>query len=240
MVLRGYPAAVDPRHRQSADDVRAKIASGDHDPARFRAALEAVPAADRDAWVDLVLGLDELYDDGPDLPPGGVPYLPCPVDVLLRAIEQAGVGPSDTIVDLGSGPGRATAFLHLMTGAGAIGIEIQTELVRAAQSVASRLYLSRVSTIRGDAAALAGFMMLGSVFFLYCPFSGARLETVLDGLAPIALTRQMRICCVGLPLLTRPWLTPQPGPDEDLVVYRSVNPEPRIASGQAWPVPSSA
>jgi SAM-dependent methyltransferase len=231
----GYPPCVQTRHIRSAEQARSSIASGQHEPERFRAAFGAVPGADRDAWVDLVLGLDELYDDGPDLPPGGVPYLPCPVDVLLRTIEEAGVGPSDTVVDLGSGPGRAVAFLHLMTGAGAIGIEIQPHLVHAGRDLASRLRLSRVSSIQGDAAVLAGFMMLGSVFFLYCPFSGARLQAVLDALEPIALTRELRICCVDLPPLKRPWLIRQPAVGEDLVIYRSADPRERMRRADPHP-----
>ena len=174
-----------------------------------------------------MLGLDGHYDDGPGLPPGGVPYLPCPVDVLLRVIEEAGVGPSDTVVDIGSGPGRATAFLHLMTGAGAVGIEVQPQLVRVARDVAARLGLSRVPTIEGDAAKVAGFMMVGSVFLLYCPFSGARLQAVLDHLEAIALTRPLRICCVSMPPLARPWLTREGGAGNELLVYRSVDPSCR-------------
>jgi SAM-dependent methyltransferase len=215
---------VDERHCRSADEIRTSILSGSHQPARFREALVAVPETRRDAWLDLVLGLDDHYDDGPDLPPGGVPYLPSSVDVLLRVIEQAGVGPSDVVVDLGSGSGRAIAFLNLMTGAGAVGLEVQPELVRTARDVASCLRLARVPTIHGDAAALAGFMMVASVFFLYCPFSGARLQAVLSALEAIALTRELRICCVSVPTLTQPWLTRQPGGGEDLVVYRSVDP----------------
>lgn len=209
---------------RSAERARSSIAAGLHDPVRFCAALLEVPATERDAWLDLVLGLDDHYDDGPDLPPGGVPYLPCAVEVLLRVIQHAPVGPSDVVVDLGSGPGRAIAFLHLMTGAGAVGIEVQPQLVRAARDLASRLGLARIPTIHGDAAAMAGFMMTGSVFFLYCPFSGARLQTVLAALEAIAATRQVRICCVGLPPLTQPWLTREPGGGEDLLVYRSVAP----------------
>src|SRR5262245_51666960 len=107
------------RHLTSAEAARRSIERGLHDPSLFRAALLDVPVGDRDAWVDLVLGLGELPGDGPALPPGGVPYLPCSVDVLLRVIDEAPVRSTDVFVDVGGGPGRAITFVHLLTGAGA-------------------------------------------------------------------------------------------------------------------------
>jgi hypothetical protein len=192
-----------------------------HDPAAFRAALLGVPAGERDAWVDRVLGLGDLPADGPALPAGGVPYLPCPVDLLLRVVDEAPVRSTDVVVDVGAGPGRAIALVHLLTGAGAIGVEVQPELARAAYALTTRLGLSRVRCIEGDAAAAAAFTAVGSVFFFYCPFSGARLAKVLDDLEPIARARPLRICCVHLPLPERSWLTRQPGPDGPLEIYRS-------------------
>jgi SAM-dependent methyltransferase len=212
---------VEERFRRSAERARGSIARGLHDPSTFRAALVDVPAIERDAWMDLVLGFDELHDDGPGLPPDGVPYLPASVDVLLRMVDASELRPSDVFVDVGSGPGRAAAVVHLLTGAEAIGLEIQPALVRAARHLTARLRLSRLSFIQGDAATLAGRMTTGSVFFLYCPFSGARLAKVLDELEPIARTRTLRLCCVNLPLPPRAWLTRKPGASEDLVVHES-------------------
>ena len=213
---------MDARHLTSAEAARRSIDSGQHDPAGFRAALLGVPARDRDAWVDRVLGLDDVPPDGPALPTGGVPYLPCGVDVLLQMVDAAPVRSDDVFVDVGAGVGRALALVHLLTGAGAIGIEVQPELVRAARGLAAGLSLSRVKCVEGDAAVVAAFMVVGSVFFLYCPFSGARLEKVIDDLEPIARARPLRICCVDLPLPPRPWLTRDPGRTGALEIYRSV------------------
>jgi hypothetical protein len=209
------------RHLTSAEAARRAIERGRHDRSAFRAALLGVPAGDRDAWVDLVLGLDDLPPDGPALPAGGVPYLPCSVEVLLRMVDEAPVRSTDVFVDVGAGAGRAIALVHLLTGAGAIGLEIQPELVHAARGLTARLGLPRVPCIEGDAATLAALMVVGSVFFLNCPFSGARLAKVLDDLEPIARTRQLRVCCVCLPLPPRSWLTRQPGQGGELEIYRS-------------------
>jgi hypothetical protein len=208
----------------TADLLRSRIERQLHDPSEFRAALLNVPPGERDAWVDRVFGLGGPLDDGPDLPRGCVPYLPCSVDTMLRMVEQARVRASDVFVDVGSGVGRAAAFVHLLTGAGAIGLEIQSGLVRAARDLTTRLVLSRVSCIEGDAFELTRFMTIGSVFFLYCPFSGDRLVNVLGNLELIARTRPIRVCCVDLPLPPCPWLSLEPPLSGDLAVYRSRSP----------------
>jgi SAM-dependent methyltransferase len=212
---------VEASHRESAERIRSQIESGLRDPSLFRAALLNVPPAERDEWVDRVFGLGELPDDGPELPKGCVPYLPCSVDALLRVVEHAPVRASDVFVDIGSGLGRAAALVHLLTGAGAIGIEIQPRLALSARDLAARLLVSRVSCVEGDAVKLTGFITIGSVFFLYCPFSGERLAKVLGDLEPIAHTRTIRVCCVDLPLPPFAWLTPEVTLGDDLTIYRS-------------------
>jgi len=208
-------------HRESAERLRSLIERGAHEPSRLRSALLEVPPLQRDAWLDLTLGLGELPEDGPDLPQGCVPYLPCPVDDLLQLVEHAHVQASDVFVDIGSGVGRAAAFVHLLTEASAIGLEVQPQLVRAARSLAARLRRSRVQTVEGDAAELAGAMATGTVFLLYCPFSGDRLAKVLTELELIARTRTVRVCCVDLPLPACPWLTLENSPRAGLEIYRS-------------------
>jgi hypothetical protein len=189
--------------------------------AELRAALDVLPAEARDAWLDDVFGVDALLPDGPDLPPGCVPYVPCPVDVILPMLEAAQVSRDDLFIDLGSGIGRVTALAHLLTGASAIGIEVQAALARISRALMERLGVDRVATLEGDAAELVASLRAGTVFFLYCPFSGARLERVLDALRAIAATRPIRICCVHLPRLTLPWLELVASPRPELAVYRS-------------------
>jgi hypothetical protein len=207
--------------RESAEHVRSLLERGQQDPSMFRAALLSVPPTERDAWLDRVFGLGEIPDDGPELPRDCVPYLPCPVDALLRMVEQAPIRASDVFVDVGSGLGRSAALVHLLTGASAIGVEIQPDLVHSARELATRLLVSRMSSVEGDAAKLAGLITIGSVFFLYCPFSGDRLEMLLCHLEPIARTRMIRVCCVDLPLLQCSWLTLEPQTSLDLAIYRS-------------------
>jgi SAM-dependent methyltransferase len=211
---------VEASHRESAERIRSQIESGLRDPSLFRAALLDVPPAERDEWVDCVFGLGELPDDGPELPKGCVPYLPCSVDALLRVVEHAPVRASDVFVDIGSGLGRAAALVHLLTGAGAICLEIQPRLVLSARDLAARLLVSRISCVECDAVKLTGFITIARSF-LYCPFSGEHLAKVLGDLESIAHTRTIRVCCVDLPLPPCAWLTPEVTLGDDLTIYRS-------------------
>jgi SAM-dependent methyltransferase len=218
-----FARSMDGSHQASAEWVRSLIERGSHDRESFRAALMSVPATARDAWLNLVFGLSGLPDDGPDLPRGCVPYVPSSVDALLRVVEQAPVRASDVFVDVGAGLGRAAALVHLLTGADVVGLEIQPQLVVGARDLAARLLLSRVSSIEGDAAKLASHIPTGSVFFLYCPFSGERLVRVLADLEQIARTREIRVCCLDLPLPPCSWLEFDPPLAGDLAIYRSIS-----------------
>lgn len=169
-----------------------------------------------------MLGLRGIaFDDGASLPRGCVPYLPSPIDKLIEIAEHADVQASDVFVDVGSGVGRATVLMHLMTGAGAIGLEIQPPLVLASRDLSTRVSAERVAVVEGDAALITGLIMIGSVFFLYCPFSGDRLAKVLADLESIAQTRPIRVCCLDLPLPACPWLALSSQPSEGLDIYRS-------------------
>ena len=178
----------------------------------FSAALAALPAAERDAWVDRQLGISDVPADGASLPRGCVPYLPAPIDKLVEIAEHAHVTASDVFVDVGAGIGRAAIAMHLLTGATAIGVEIQPQLVRAARALAARY--ERVSIVEGDAADT---VPAGSVYFLYCPFSDARLAKVLAALEH----RAVRVCCLDLPLPDCPWLELSAQPSAGLAIYSS-------------------
>jgi SAM-dependent methyltransferase len=213
---------VDAANRESAGRVRSLIERRQCDPSLFRAELTRIPPAARDAWVDQVFGLGGApLEDGPELPVGCVPYLPCSVDALLRLVEQAPVCASDLFVDVGAGVGRAAALVHLLTGAAALGVEVQPPLVAAARELAARLRFSRVSFVEADAGQPTDVWSAGSVFLLYCPFSGARLARFLAALEPVARTRPLRVCCVDLPLPPCPWLERTPPASLDLTIYRN-------------------
>jgi hypothetical protein len=108
-----------------------------------------------------------------------------------------------------------------MTGARAIGLEIQPSLALTSRDLATRLSIPLLTTIEGDAARTPGSSALGSVFFLYCPFSGDRLTRLLASLEPIARARMLRISCVDVSLPSRPWLALERQLGPDLAIYRT-------------------
>lgn len=211
------------KSRDSAELMRALLAKGQATPPEFRKALTDLPPSERDAWCDRVLGIEGLPEDGLDLPRGCVPYIPCSVDALLRMVDDAGVQPDDVFVDIGAGLGRAAMLTHLLTGASAIGLEIQATLVRTFRDLTKNWHTPRVSVVHGDAVDLTGFIGIGTVFFFYCPFSGDRLERVLLELESISRTRQIRVCCVDMPSIARSWLAPVSPSTGGVVVYVSAH-----------------
>ncbi len=207
--------------KASADAVRAWITAGNQDPARFRAQLEQVPRGSRDVWVDRVFGIEHIAADGAHLPRGCSPYLPCPVDSLVRGLDLAQVRPTDVVIDVGSGVGRAALLVRLLTGASVVGIEVQPALVAQSREHLRQMNVSGVCVIEGEAAKLARYVVTATTFFLYCPFSGSRLNHFLDGIAGIAKTHALRICSVDLELPLRSWFQRLRSPHPDVSVYQS-------------------
>lgn len=200
------------------DDARTDVLES---PAEARAALEVVPPLERDAWADALLGLRDVPEDGPELPPGGVPYLPCAIEALREVASV--LGPHDVVVDLGSGVGRAAAVLAMLSGAEVVGVEIQPALVSTARVLAARVPSLRLHFIEGDAAELPGRAPEATLFFLYCPFGGARLDRLLERVEAIAHTREVRLACVDLPLPPRPWLEPLPSSSPAVTMFRATS-----------------
>ncbi len=193
-----------------AAEARARLCAGTMTPSSFREALLSVPAPSRDAWVDEVFAIDEIPDDGPELPRGCVPYLPCAVDDVIAAIDVASVGPDDVFVDVGAGVGRVAVLAALVSGCRAVAVEVQGALAARAAELAAAFANVDGRVIHGDVAALAdddaAAVAVASVYFLYCPFSGARLDAFVDSLEGVARRRPIHIVNVDAPLPSRPWL----------------------------------
>lgn len=194
--------------------------------------LLAVPYRDRDVWVDEVLGLPEPPQDGPELPRGGVPYLPAPVEDILTMIRETPLRSDDEFVDLGSGMGRVVMLTHLLTGASASGVESQAPLVEGARSCFAALGLTDLAFTHADAADVD---LHGSVFFLYSPFNGETLTRVLRHLHGVARARPIVVCAVGLEFPGERWLQQRPTSSLSLMLYDSrVADVPRRSRLQDW------
>jgi len=181
--------------------------------------LMDVPFGDRDAWVDALLSLDAPPADGLDLPRGAVPYVPCGVDAIIHTVASAPVTDNDVFVDLGAGVGRVCLLVHLMTGARAIGVEIQPRLVDEARAHAKALALPGVTFHCADAALMS--IPEGSIFFIYASFPLVVLKQVLLRLRDIASSKPIIVCAVGFDIHDEPWLTARESSSVELAIYDS-------------------
>jgi len=220
---------VDSALRALAQAARAEVASGVLRGPALLARLVAVPARERDAWANELLGIDEIPADGPDLPPGGAPYLPAGVDEILTLVREAPLRADDELIDLGSGLGRVAILAHLLSGARVRGIEVQQALVRRAASCRDALGLGAtdVSFIHADAAdrlAADDAALDGSVFFLYAPFNGDMLARVLRRVEDVARRRPIVVGAVWLELAGQPWLARRASSHVAMALYDSCVP----------------
>ncbi|MDX2086795.1 MAG: methyltransferase domain-containing protein [Kofleriaceae bacterium] len=181
----------------------------------LRSRLEALPAADRDAWVDDFLGLPPLPPDEP-LPPGAVPNLPAGVAEILVALDAVPVTAADHFVDIGAGLGRVALLAHLLTGARAHGIELQASLVEHARSSAANLGLTGVTFEHANAEDVE---LDGNVVFLYAPCNGAMLRRVLARIEQLAQRRAIVVCAVDFELHDVPWLRARPALHHSITLY---------------------
>ena len=67
------------------------------------------------------------------------PYVPTPIDVVERMLNLAGVGPSDYLIDIGSGDGRIVLTAVSKFGARGHGIEIDPRLIERSRQAAAKL-----------------------------------------------------------------------------------------------------
>lgn len=176
-------------------------------------ALLAIPASERDAWIDNLLGIAPPPPDSA-LPAGGVPYLPCGVDEILSMLRDVPLSRDDVFVDLGAGLGRVVMLVHLLSGCRTLGIEIQPHLVEAARDRSRALGID----IRFEEGNVVDCELDGSVFFLYAPFNGALLAQVLEKLRQLAQRRRLVICAVDLEIDVD-WLVPRPSSHRAVALY---------------------
>src|SRR4051812_31945546 len=79
------------------------------------------------------------------------PYVPSPQSVVSDMLRYAEVGPSDFLIDLGSGDGRIVLTAAKIFGARGFGVEIKEDLVKRANEAAQKEGLAgRVKFMKAD------------------------------------------------------------------------------------------
>lgn len=186
---------LDTTAEQAHASLRARIRDGLRG-AELRRVFDAHPAAERDHFVEEVLGiayppLDETVP-GPEL----IPYLPSGYDEIMHAFAGTQLAASDALLDIGSGLGKVVMLAELLFGARTTGLELDAVLHRIATQAAASLGLGS-AFLCGDArtAPLPG----ADVVFMYLPFTGSVLEAVMARV----LALRPRHVCAGVLEITR-------------------------------------
>ncbi len=183
------------------------------------------PGLAYDILDELISGVLEARD--PDIAPLRLPemvlYQPTPARHILQLIHLSVLSASDTLIDLGSGIGHVPILASILTAAQCIGIEAEQAYVATARECATSLRLSRVTFLHQDAtdANMSG----GTVFYLYTPFTGNTLKTVLKKLHNVSTERPITVCTLGPctpTVAAESWLAPTTTPDPDrITIFRS-------------------
>jgi len=181
--------------------------------------IGAPVAGDGYNWLDeLVAGV--LPFDAPGeagaLAPEMVFYQPTPARHVFDLLDRLALTAKDVLVDLGSGLGHIPLLAAICSDACGMGVEIEGAYVESSRRCARKLGLANAHFTHGDARGAD--LGLGSVFYLYTPFTGTILRSVLDALRREASRRTFRVCCFGpcsAVLAAESWLaaddTPEPG-----------------------------
>ncbi|HET6552562.1 MAG TPA: hypothetical protein VFG49_03415 [Dyella sp.] len=217
--------------RQLCGSIRADIRKGGGTQALRRWSpgrdIDAVEGYDHlDALLGEVFAFDEPNEAISPLEPGMVFYQPTPVRHIFDLVQRAVVTRDDVFIDLGSGLGHVPMLASILTGAQCVGIEREPVYARLAQQTAASLQLDRLTFIAQDVRDAD--LSQGTVFYLYTPFTGDILRTVLDALRNESARRPVRIVtfgpCAGV-IAEEAWLQPA-GPCEAnrITVFYPVTP----------------
>jgi hypothetical protein len=171
-----------------------------------------------DELISGVLQFDEPGAAHIQREPEMVFYQPTPARHIFDLIRLTLLTAADVLIDLGAGLGHVPLLISICTGARSIGIELEPAFVACAQHCAQSLNLHEVTFIQQDARQAD--LSIGTVFFLYTPFVGSILRSVLDLLKREAAYRPIRICTFGpctAIVAEEPWLEALVAPEADRI-----------------------
>lgn len=188
--------------------LRTQIQRGEYTPITLRQTFNQFtnyqPGADHQAHIGydgldvLISGLFEIEPPpraSQTLAPDMVHYEPTPARAILDLVDHVDFMPDTVFYDVGSGLGQIAMLVNLLTGVKTKGVEFEPLFCTYAQNSAQQLGLKNVEFINAD-AQVAEYQD-GTVFYLFTPFKGALLQTVLARLAHEAQQRPLKICTYG-------------------------------------------
>jgi SAM-dependent methyltransferase len=208
--------------RRRHAEVRARLVDRTIGARAFLHLLREAPLAIRDHLVEEILDIAYPPLEESSLPPDGIRYCASGLAEVLFMMENAGLGPGKTFVDLGSGLGKVVLLMALLTGARAYGVEIDSPLVSHARSAARSLQLDNAHFIEGDIREVP--LPPADVYYMYIPL--VHSTALVERLRTLAPERGILLFSQALDLTHLPWLRPCNAASYWLEMYR--RPEPWI------------
>jgi SAM-dependent methyltransferase len=148
-----------------------------------------------DVFVNRLLNIGKMPAPATELTAEMVEFYKTPARVVVELVERMKFGPGDVFIDLGAGLGQVVLLVHLLTGARALGVEIEPAYCAYARRCAEKLGLTGVGFELGDARVAD--LSAGTVFFLFTPFKGEVFSRVMKRMKDVALASSRGIRVVG-------------------------------------------
>ena len=148
-------------------EMRARVRDRSLDKTALLAIIGQEPPETRDHLVEEILDIAYPPLDETTLPTDAISYCPSGVAEVLFMLENSDLGPESTFVDLGAGLGKVVLLVALLTGARAVGVEIDARLVSHARAAAGALDVGNAQFIEGDMRAAP--LPAADVYYMYSP-----------------------------------------------------------------------
>jgi SAM-dependent methyltransferase len=163
----------------------------------LRRHFDEVPLSERDHFVEEVLGIAYPPLEEPIAEPELLGYAPSGYDEIVHAFDVTRLAAGDRFLDLGSGTGKAVMLAELLAGARSTGVERTRSLHEMAATASNELGLRDARCLHGDARD--ALIDDPDVVFMYLPFTGAVLATVMarvmeNGRRRAPQTRRRYLC----------------------------------------------
>ncbi len=214
-----YRVVRDTAARQHAA-LRARIRERTLEPAEFLAQLQAVPFEWRDHLCEEIFDLAYSPLEPAPVAEAVTHHYPSGVGEILFMLERSQLRPDRVFVDLGAGLGKVVLLVALLSGARAVGVELDPARVERARAAARALQLDNAEFIAADLREVS--LPEADVYYMFMPGVALRSSEIIARLAPLSARRHIRLFAEKLDTTALPWLRPCNEGSYWLEMYESV------------------